>query len=83
MAERKRDVAAANRLSNLSESFSAKLETFTNMWCERINAEAPWFVARNVSEVELIYASIGFDLGRNCSCKARLYVASLPLAEHR
>ncbi len=54
MAERERGIAAANRLSNLSELFSAKLETFTNMWCERINPEAPWFVARNAPELELI-----------------------------
>lgn len=52
--ERERGIAAAQRILNESDTFAAKLETFTALWVERTHPATPWFVARSVNEFILI-----------------------------
>lgn len=52
--ERERGIAAAQRLLHETDTFGARLEEFASLWIDRTDPAAPWFVARNVDELDLI-----------------------------
>lgn len=52
--ERRRGLAIAQRLVQVSEQFSQSLNKFATLWIEMVNPEDPWFVSRTSDELKLI-----------------------------
>ncbi len=51
--ERERSLATARAQFLKSEIFAKKLQELIFHWINRVNSKSPWFVARNIHEVEL------------------------------